>query len=243
MQLRLPRSDALLPATPDKLLNRLVRPLLGALTRASGVPARYFGRDWVSVEGSPVALVAFGHEAASGRCLFEAIAGVRTSIAASARASFLGKPARTLEEVAGKAVDPAEVAAAIAAAYAKAASEVRPREPEPFVSGEKRVEAQPPWSAMREEAIGPVGAGPDASGKLRVGGELMASRDAIARLEDLAGALPPDAGVDDVGRVVDDVFGDASGRGALLFGVRSLGSIRDVLVEARQNMACSTLEK
>ena len=33
------------------------------------------------------------------------------------------------------------------------------------------------------EAIGPLGAGPDARGVFRVGGDLLVSRDALARLE------------------------------------------------------------
>jgi hypothetical protein len=57
----------------------------------------------------------------------------------------------------------------------------------------------------------------------------MASRDAVARLEAAVAALPPGASSDDVGRAVDESL--ATG-GAVTFGVRSLVTIRDVIVEA-----------
>ncbi|MCW5833524.1 MAG: hypothetical protein KIS78_14065, partial [Labilithrix sp.] len=72
-------------------------------------------------------------------------------------------------------------------------------------------------------------AGRDVDGRLRVGGELMASRDALARLEDLVASLPPDAGEDDVGRAVDEAL---TTRGAVTFGVRSLASVRDAILDA-----------
>jgi lipoate-protein ligase A len=46
-----------LEVPPDKILNRLVRPLLRAMTK-TGAHAHYFGRDWVSVDHRPAAMVA-----------------------------------------------------------------------------------------------------------------------------------------------------------------------------------------
>ena len=232
IQLSLARPDALVACTPDKLLNRYVRPLLRALTRVAGVPASYFGRDWISAAHRPVALVGLGHEAATNRALFEAVVAVSTPVAAGERPSFLGKAPATLDEVAGRSLDPHRLIEAVVDAYRTSAS----------AQVDLEAEAQAPtssiddgtceaaWSATREEAIGTIGAGRDASGRLRVGGELMASRDALARLEELLAALPPDASDDDVGRAVDDALGTG---GAITFGVRSLASIRDVIVEAR----------
>jgi hypothetical protein len=57
----------------------------------------------------------------------------------------------------------------------------------------------------------------------------MASRDAIERLEDALREMPRDASPEDVGRMVDDAL---TTHGAVTFGVRSLASIRDVIVEA-----------
>lgn len=227
LQLSLARPDALVAtATADKLLNRYVRPLLRALTRVTGVPASYFGRDWISAAHRPVALVAFAHEASTGASFFEAVVAVKRAFA-EPRPSFLGKAPATLEEIAGRAVELDVVESAIAEAYGAAAGEVERAEP-PALGEAATVAPEPAWSATREEAIGVVAAGRDAAGRVRVGGELMASGDAMARLEERIAALPPGAGRDDVGRVVDETL--ASG-GAVTFGVRSLASIRDVIVE------------
>jgi hypothetical protein len=229
MQLAMTRSNALVAdCTADKLLNRMVRPLLRALTRVSSVPANYFGRDWVSAGHRPIAIVAFAHEAASGACLVEAVVGVNAPFVPSARASFRDKAPSTLAAVAGKAsLDAQRVMEAIGTAYRDLAAETR--ELAPFDVPLETVPSEPAWRAFREEAIGTVAAGADASGRLRVGGELMASRDAIARLEELVAALPAGASPDEVGHVVDEAL---AAHGAITFGVRSLASLRDVIVVA-----------
>ena len=221
LSLSLPSPASLVPCTADKLVNRHVRPLLRALTKTTSLPASYFGRDWISMKQRPVGLVAFAHEAATGRSLFEAIVAVSTPFA-TARASFIGKAPATLEELAGRSIVPSVLAHAIAEAYGI---------PDAVVGdGPTVIEPpEPPWSATREEAMGTLGAGRDASGRLRLGGDLMASTDAVRRLEDGVAALPADAPPDAFGALVEEAF---TTRGAVLFGVRSLASIRDVLVEA-----------
>jgi hypothetical protein len=72
----LPHRSALVSADPEALpagsfLNRAVRPLLEALARL-GVPATYFGRDFVTWESGQGPLLGFDL-AASGAALFEAI--------------------------------------------------------------------------------------------------------------------------------------------------------------------------
>lgn len=229
VQLSLSRSDALIAdCTPDKLLNRYVRPLLRALTRVTSVPASYFGRDWISAAHRPVALVAFAHEASTGSCLFEAIVAARTGFAAGARPSFLGKEPATLEEVARRPIETGVVAEAIVDAYRGIATEAR-EEAAPLAPPGANVEVDPPWTASLDEAIGTVAAGRDATGRLRVGGELMASGDAVARLEELVATLPEGASRDELGRAVDEAL---TTRGAITFGVRSLASIRDVIAAA-----------
>ena len=232
LQLVLARSDALVACTPDKLLNRYVRPLLRAITKVASAPASYFGRDWISAAHRPVALVAFAHEAKTNAALFEAIEAVSTPISASARPSFLGKASATLEELARRSIDRARVIDAIADAYrslATSAVDIVPPASLPVAVDD--LSNEPLWTATRDEAIGLVAAGPDASGKLRVGGELMASSDALSRLEERVALLPADASDDDVGRIVDEALTTG---GAVTFGVRSLASIRDVIVEARR---------
>lgn len=238
VQLALVRPDALVSCTADKLLNRYVRPLRRALTRVTGHPANYFGRDWISAAHRPVALVGFAHDASSGRCLFEAILAVSAPFALSARPSFLGKEPATLEEIAGRSIEDAMVMEAVASSYRELASESREVAPPALASMHRAVATlEPAWLAMRQEAIGTVASGPDAEGRLRVGGELMVSRDALARLEELVAALPVDASPEDVGRVVDDAL---TPRGAVTFGVRSLASVRDVIVEARLKTSPAT---
>lgn len=211
VQLVLERSEH--PA--DKLVNRHVRPLLRALTRSTSVPAHWFGRDWISMGHRPVGFVGFAHEAASGRCMLEAIVAVGAPFSAPDRASFMSKEPATLDELAGRAVDRGALVANVVDAYASTAS---PRDDWPTSSA--TVTPEPPWAATCEEAIGVIAAGKDAAGRIRVGGELMSSRDAIARLEDAV------ARGDDLDRAVDDAF--TSG-GATIFGVRSLASIRDLI--------------
>ncbi len=226
VQLALARADALVACSPDKLLNRYVRPLLRALTRITGIPAGYFGRDWIGMAHRPVALVAFAHDADSGRCLFEAFVGVRSPFETEPRASFLGKAPATLEELAGRSIDPSAACAAIVDAYRTLAGGAHEAPLPESLPEASPLADEPAWTATREEAIGLVAAGRDASGRLRVGGELMASADAVRRLED---RLASGGTVEDVGRHVDEALTTG---GAITFGVRSLASIRDVVVEA-----------
>ncbi|MBX3205624.1 MAG: hypothetical protein KF764_11190 [Labilithrix sp.] len=238
LQLTLGRPDALVPCTPDKLLNRYVRPLLRALTRATNAPASWFGRDWISAAHRPIALVAFAHDAAANCALFEAIVAVNAPFACGDRPSFLGKAPATLGEIAGRTVDPRRVVELAVEAYAGiATSTVAPAPASTPAARSDEPWTELPWAATRAEAIGLVGAGRDGAGRLCVGGELMASRDALARLEDVVSALPPTASEDEIGRAVDAALTTG---GAVTFGVRSLASLRDVIVDAlraAQNIA------
>jgi hypothetical protein len=226
--LSLARPGALEPCDAKRIVNRAVRPLLRALTKTTQL-AHYFGRDWVSVAHRPAAWVGFAHDATTGRTLFEAFVALRTPFSIGGRASFLGKEPATLEELAGRTIDPAVVGEAIVRAYLEA------HDAEEVTLAASEVEASPaaplapdlPWAATVEEGIGTVGAGPDAGGVFRVGGDLLVSRDALARLEArLAGA--PDA---DVGEVVDAAL---AGPEVALEGVASLASVRDVILRARR---------
>lgn len=230
VQLALSRPDALVRCEPSRLLNRYVRPLLRALTKV-GALAHYFDRDWISAGKRPVAMIAFAHDVATGRALVEAIIAVRTPFAIRARPSYLGKAPATLADI-GASVELARLGDALAEAYASAYGRsivempgFKGDPPQP-AAGDLRTE--PAWAATRDEAIGVVGAGPDASGRMRVGGELMASRDAVTRLEErLAAAGSSDAA--EIGALVDASLGAPD---VALVGVRSLTSLRDVIVEA-----------
>lgn len=230
VQLALARPDALVACDAPRLVNRYVRPLLKAVTKSAAL-AHWFGRDWVSASKRPVAFVGFAHDARTGRALVEAVIAGSTPFATGPRPSFLGHAPATLAELTGRTPDLVSLAEAVSAAYATAYDR------EATVVSLELPPADDPtlppvaWSATEEEAIGTVGAGRDASGRLRVGGELMASRDAMESLEAAIASLDGAGRVSDedaVGAAVDAALGPP----ATVFGVRALRSVRDVVVRA-----------
>ncbi len=231
--LALAHPGALTPCDEKRIVNRSVRPLLRALTRI-GALAHFFGRDWVSVHHRPAAWVGFAHDATTRRTLFEAFVAVRAPFHSSASPSFLGKVPGTLQEIVGQAIEPQRVVDAIVEAYVAAwavapVETAPPDAPERAPAGERQhANDLPglPWAATVDEAIGTLGAGPDARGVFRVGGDLLVSRDALARLEARAPHVPDDA----LGALVDETL---AAPGVALDGVRSLTSVRDVILRAR----------
>jgi hypothetical protein len=228
--LSLAHPAALVACDEKRIVNRYVRPLLRALngTASTGTLAHYFGRDWVSVAHAPVAWVGFAHDAGTRRTLVEAVVAVRVPFAVRERASFQGKAPSTLEAVRGGAVNAARLAEAIVEAYARDAL-VEPLDalpPVPPSLADLRESPEPPWAATLEEAIGTLGAGPDARGVFRVGGDLLVSRDALALLERrLAGASD-----EELPAIIDATL---AAPGVALEGVRSLASVLDVVSRAR----------
>ncbi|MGK3990892.1 hypothetical protein WME99_48040 [Sorangium sp. So ce136] len=105
--LALPHVAALAPdATARTLLNRNVRGFLRGFTRA-GAPAHYFGREWISLQRRPAALL--GVDAAEdGAVLLEVLAGHDAPLAIPAELAapderavdrWLGKAPAALSEV------------------------------------------------------------------------------------------------------------------------------------------------
>lgn len=212
-------SPRALGADEARLLNRAVRPVLRAITRV-GVLTHYFGRDYLSASKRPVAATTFAHDATTGRAFVETTISV-AALALGPRSTFEGKTPATLDTLRGKPVDIEALAARLADEHGVAVGGDLPA----AVDDDPRDE--PPWTARVDEAIGPVHAGPDREGRLRVGGELVASRDRVAWLEDALASTDDDA----VGARVDEAFAQA---GVALFGVKSLRSIRDVVLAARR---------
>lgn len=138
---------------PDKILNRAVRPVLDLLTRTTKKKVSYFGRDWLAVNGRPVALVSFAYEKKRDHGILDVFVSARSLVTLGARASYRGKEPMTLD------VDPEKL---VETASSLATFEV---------------DDDPPWEATAEDAIGLIGAGHDRHGVMRVGGELMASSD------------------------------------------------------------------
>ena len=219
------------PCDEKRIVNRLVRPLLRALNKAiAPLQAHFFGRDWVSIAHRPSAWVGFAHDATTHRTLFEAFVAVRTPFALSERSSFLNRPHGTLETIGGRRLDPEHIAAGIVEAYStgvETESSQSTQDPATLESEpEDDLRNDPPWAAVASEAIGTIGAGPDAAGVFRVGGELLASRDALARLE--SAASDPET---DLSALVDRTL---TAPGVALEGIRSLATIRDVISAARR---------
>jgi hypothetical protein len=239
MQLSLANASALVACEPGRLLNRYVRPLLRAISKV-GALAHYFDRDWVSASrGSvkaPIAQVAFAHDTTTGRALVEAFVAVATPFAVRPRGTFLGQTPLTLRALGvDPGVDVERLGDAVALAYAKAygvvelhAAAQTPRALD-FVAPAADVRDDPPWAATREEAIGIVAAGRARDGRVRVGGELMASRDVIARLEEEIAEASRD-GID--GARIDRALDALTAPGAAMLGVRSLRSLREAIDDA-----------
>ncbi|MDB4942658.1 MAG: hypothetical protein JWP97_2192 [Labilithrix sp.] len=232
LQLALRRSDALVAGPPDRLINRHVRPLLKALSK-QGVKAGYFDRDWVgTADKRVVAAVSFGHDARSGRALFEAFVPTREPMAVRERAAWRGR--------APGIVAAEGLLAAIAEAYVSAyGGSLLGGEAAPWgapsgaaggaaagaASSGGGLAAQAGWSATCEEAIGVLGAARE-QGRVHIGGELMASRDAVTRLEERLSSLPLLDALS-VGAAIDE---ELAAPGVAVFGVRSLRSLCDILL-------------
>jgi hypothetical protein len=228
--LRLRSPSALVPCNASKLTNRHVRPLLRALAKG-GALAHYFGRDWVSVGHRPVGAVGFAHDSKTGRAVFEAFVAVREPYS-EPRTSFLGKEPGTLEAVMGRSFDPAVLAKLIADAYLAFAGatphELAPRAIVERSGSEDALRSEPPWAATVGEVIGAVAAGRDANGVLRLGGDFLASRDAVARVESEVGKLAAVLTLDAVGAIVNEAFLPP----AVIDGVKDLRSLQRVLLDA-----------
>lgn len=215
--LRLPSPGALVPATEAQILNRAVRPVLRALTKA-GVLTHYFGRDALVAKGRPVAHVSFAHDASTGKTLVEAIVAVSQAALDETRAAYEGKAPTTLEALRGASIDLERLAALLADAYGLEATV-------PSAVAARSAPCAVPWTAKVDEAIGPIFSGRDEAGRLRLGGELMASRDRLGWLEErVQGAT-----IGELDALVDEAF---TAPHAALFGVRRLGSLRDALAAA-----------
>jgi hypothetical protein len=119
-------ASVLLDCPRDRVLNRNVRGMLTGLS-TSGVPAHYFGREFVSVARRPAAQITWGRQP-DGRVLLEVFVGVTrpyalvpgtgddTALVAYPRPPeppLLGKQPISLSEAWGKAPEPQQVFAAI----------------------------------------------------------------------------------------------------------------------------------
>lgn len=203
------------PEAPNKILNRLVRPLLKAVTKQSIVTS-YFGRDWISAAHRPVGYVCFAHHSKTERTVFEAFVATKTPFALGPRASFQGKDPTEV------AIDPAKLVEGIIAAYARAWMldvERKPIDDAPVLPSLD----EPEWLAKVDEAIGPVYAD-----RTHLGGELMASSDAMERLHERLRTTSDD--FDAIGEAID---AELKNEAVAMEGVRQLRSLQIAVAKAR----------
>lgn len=226
----LPTVDALVAdVTAGNLLNRMLRPLLKALT-AEGALAHYFGRDWVSVAKRPAVMTSFAHERATGRTVIEAFLGTTSGVApVPSHPAYLGKPPGSLEELVGRRFVAHELARRLGDRFLAALSMPVIDHDEDFeLDDALTLVADPPWTVTVEEAIGRLGACRTETGEIRLGGELMVSRDALSGLE---GWLAEARDVDEVREAVRTCLGV---EGTALFGVRDLEALVSLVVPLLQ---------
>jgi hypothetical protein len=242
-------ASALLACPPGKLLNRYVRGTLAGL-RALGLPAHYFGRDFVSLDALPVGYVGWS-EARSGVARVELFLAHTRSFAPPAE--LIGYPTPAEPPFRGRALT--TVHEAIPALEARAVLEslidghartfdarLEPGELHASELARAEVlarEAHAPdaleglfWSAPSEEVIGFVSAGIalDGAGLLRavrVRGDFFMHDACEAELEERLSGKPPKP----------DVFADAldgvlACRPGLIEGVRSLRTLHAALLDA-----------
>lgn len=236
-------SPGALGGVPDvaRALNRHVRPILRAL-ESLGAPATFGGRDFILVEGAPVAWIGVAHHAATGATRVEAYFALERPFAlesaldlahGGAAPRFRGRAPKALSDVLPKA-DLHALAPALSEAFAAQAGAPHVAlagpsgpldEPPPPLADE------PPFTAMVEESIGLLGARwePERE-RLAIGGDLGASEDALDALERALFVAGRAASPEALGAVVDAHLGEASG--ALIFGVKSLRSIAKVAFHA-----------
>ena len=225
LALALTHPAALTPCDTPRLVNRYVRPLMRALS-SFGEKTPYFGRDWLAAQHRPVAWVGFAHDSSSKRALLEAVIGVHATWSLDRnRASFLGKPEITLEEAVGHTIEMNAVVVAVVKEFANTFDGERAEAP-CIETSPLEIDDDPKWMATTDEAIGTVAAGYDRKGRLKIGGQFLASRDAVARLEDRVTSFDRSTGLDVIGAAVD---AELTRPGVAIHGVKSLISIRDVI--------------
>jgi hypothetical protein len=223
--LTLPHPAALVTAALAQLLNRYVRPALATLTK-HGAKTSYFGRDWLSARSTPIAGASYTYCQQTGAVLVELVIGTQYAFAAPGAATYLGKPPAALAEMCARAIEPAKLAAQLAAAYMDIGAT-------PYVAANSPASAptaalQTPWLAADEEAIGVVGAGQRGDGSIELGGEFCIDPAALRTLEHAINAKKARQAVALRALVHTHLNPAISG----LFGVRELDSFTRVLAAA-----------
>lgn len=220
----LPRPEQAAPdVNAGNLLNRLLRPLLKALS-GMGALAHYFGRDWVAIDKRPAVTVAFAHERNTGRTLIEAFLGVSSSVAVDPEhVSYLGKQPDSIERLARRPLDLEELTKRIVHAYA-VAYHFEWRDQAWPSGAATELEREPAWQSTVSEPIGLVGARRDEQGTLHLGGELMMSHDVLRGLTEWLGSARGESEIDEALRAC------LGGDEVAMFGLRDASSLKHLVL-------------
>lgn len=245
LAMRLRNASVAMPCPHNRVLNRNVRGLLAGLS-TSGVPAHYFGRDFVSVAHRPAVLTTWTRDesgavdleffVSTGRS-FDAREFVHDSDAYAAH--FLGKTPITLAESWGAAPTIEDLTDRVARrGYAERIGLAYDlREPSSqavtaAVTRERSTELR--WSTPHAIPIGSLEAGVRLEGGLiadaELAGDFMADAALNVRLAAELRGKPATA--ENIVAAVNDVF---LREGLHVEGVASLEPVRDALLEAARD--------
>lgn len=244
-------ASVLMDCPPGRILNRNVRGLLQGF-RLLGVPAHYFGRDFVSVATRPGAFIAWD-EREDGRVLFEAFISHTHSYVPEpslvgypplSTDPFRGHMPITLSEARATPVDARELFASVVKGYAAAYrldaaaldASVIAECMATTTSSETHVRNDDGlhWSPPYEESIGFVYAGVRLNGsrkiaEVRLGGDYFQSRLGQHAVEQQLVGCTLDG--TEIGRVINDVYANAR---HVIEGIRHMDSLRAVVLSAAE---------
>jgi hypothetical protein len=237
--------SAVMSCPPQRLLNRNVRGALQGL-RLAGVPANYFGRDFLSLGARPAVYVGWDADE-QGRVLFEFFFGEQRSCWPSP--AELGYPVRSEDPMRGHTPTTLVEAGAsafgrtlierVAQGYTKGygitfQSELAALPPLAASEPEPAAERELCWSQPREESIGFVsaGVGLDPAGRfahVRLGGDFFAHRACPVTLERVLLGVTPTTEM--VARAVDAAYAEPRHD---VEGVRSLKTFQEAILDAAE---------
>lgn len=259
--LAMKHASVLMETPPTRILNRTVRPLLAAL-RAGGLPAHYFGRDFVSVDKRPAGALGWARTP-DGRVLFEVALSVRESFApprahmpdeiweARGAAPLMGKEPLVLDSLRPELTE-LSLAEHVIRAYESALGQMLARGDALAVPPDEEALAAPEedsrgdeallvrWSAPRGIPIGVARAGAalDARGHLSfvsLAGDFYQDDDAPERLASLLLGGPAQSA-----RVRDAINQTYARGAACIEGTSSLQPLLEALLEASEPQADPT---
>lgn len=256
--LALKDASVLMECPPGRILNRNVRGLLQGV-RGLGVPAHYFGRDFVSVATRPGAYVAWD-ERDDGRVLVEAFISHDRSYVPRAEHMaypplqadpYRGHAPITLNEAASRPIDAGTLFEQLLRGYAAmykidssaldadAIAQISARRGAPVLASDPALHDTLSWSAPYEEAIGFVYAGArlgaDRSiAQVSVCGDYFQNQLGQRALEQALIGCAADGTA--LGRAINDVYADPR---HVIEGIRQMDSLRAVVLAAAEQAAAN----